>query len=101
MILNFVIMRSFEKLNLDCATGRLMKEPTGGSALIPSPRRGRTKVGVISLIGSRAPLSRPFPIKGKGGPSKIETICPHFSSPVGERKIMNHFVVKSTVGSPS
>ena len=63
-------------------------------ALIPSPRRGRTKVGVISWIGSQSPLSRPFPIKGKGDPSKIETIWPHFSSSVGERKIMNHFVVK-------
>src|SRR5207344_3379652 len=70
-----------------------MKKPTWGSALIPSPRRGRTKVGVIGLIGSRAPLSLPSPIKGKGGPSKIETKYPIFSSSAGEHKIMNHFVV--------
>jgi hypothetical protein len=31
-----LFVSSFEKLNLDCATGRLMKEPTGRSALIPS-----------------------------------------------------------------
>ena len=69
-----------------------MKKPTCGSALIPSPRRGRTKVGVIGLIGSGAPLSRPFPIKGKGVQIRCNDMPP-FSSSVGERKTMNHFVV--------
>src|SRR4249919_2389444 len=73
-----------------------MKKPTGGSALIPSPRRGRTKVGVIGLIGSGAPLSRPFPIKGKGVQMRCNDMPP-FSSSMAERKIVNHFVVtKST-----
>ena len=72
-----------------------MKKPTGGSALIPSPRRGRIKVGVIGLLGSGAPLSRPFPIKGKGVQMRCNDMPP-FSSSVGERKIMNHFVVSKS-----
>ena len=66
--------------------------------LIPSPRRGRTKVGVIGLIGSRAPLSRPFPIKGKGVQMQCNDMSP-CSYSVGERKIMNHFGVGTLFSS--
>src|SRR5918996_3633602 len=57
-------------------------------------RTGKDEGRVMVLIGSRAPLSWPFPIKGKGGQVRCSHMSP-FSSSVGERKLMNHFVVKT------
>src|SRR5262249_52137947 len=43
----------------------------------PFPLTGKDKVGVIGLVGSRAPLSRPFPVKGKelGRRQKLRSRC--------------------------
>jgi hypothetical protein len=70
--------------------GRLMKKPT--SALIPSPGRGRTKVGVINLIIPKHPYPGPYPIKGKGASSKMQRYASISFSVGGRRKIMNHFL---------
>jgi hypothetical protein len=57
------------------------------------PLTGNDKIGVMVLIASRAPLSLPFPIKGKGFPRCGDT--PPFSFSAGERKLMTHFVVRN------
>src|SRR5688572_9160949 len=48
----------------------------------------------MALIGSRAPLSLPFPIKGKGDPSITQPSAAVFVS-VADCKLMTHFVGKS------
>jgi len=54
----------------------------------------------MSRITLRVGLSRSshLPISSLGHRPFITSFLPPFSSSAGERKIMNHFVVKSTIG---
>jgi len=47
----------------------------------------------MDLIGSGAPLSRPFPVKGKGCRTTMQRSATVFI--LGGRKIIAHFVVRS------
>ncbi|HEX6173055.1 MAG TPA: hypothetical protein VF089_03505 [Candidatus Binatia bacterium] len=70
-----------------------MKKPAGDSALFPSPSTGRTKVGVMALIGPEHPYPNLSPSRGKEIQIGCGDMLP-FPFSGGQRKIMNHFEEK-------
>ena len=54
------------------------EKPVGATPMFPFPLTGKDKGGVMPLIGSRAPLSVPFPIKGGRSPYDAAISC-HFT----------------------